>query len=117
LRDVDADPAPARPLRGVNRRSTAAERVNDQIAGAAARVNDALQQAEGFLRGIPQPLGGLGLHLRRASLWLLVRFQMISLRKFWGPNQRGYNSGQRLDKVEALSRVPPLPYQIEADMR
>jgi hypothetical protein len=56
--DVDADPLASKPLRGVDRRSTAAEGVEDEVAGVGGGGDDALEQGDGLLGGVGKSLTG-----------------------------------------------------------
>ena len=49
IRDVDADPAPVELLSGDERGATAAERIEDDVAGAGRGFEDALEKTDGLL--------------------------------------------------------------------
>jgi hypothetical protein len=55
VRDVDADPSAIVFLRRVDRRTTAAERVEHDVAFFAAGGNDAFEQGKGLLGWVAKP--------------------------------------------------------------
>jgi len=54
--DIYADPAPAELMRGDQRRATAAEWIQHQIAGVAGQQDDAPEQRQRFLRRVAHAL-------------------------------------------------------------
>ena len=85
MRHINADPLAAQFLRRMNRGAAATKGVKDHIARIGRGGNDALQQGNGFLRGIAKAFLGLGIqwsdispnrahsrafHFREISLYL-----------------------------------------------
>ena len=56
MRDVDADPAAVQALGGDDCRAATAERIKDQVALAAAGLDDAFEQGFGFLGRVTETL-------------------------------------------------------------
>ena len=58
--DVDAEPAAAEALGGVDGGAAAAEGVEHDVAGVAAGADDALEEGKGFLGGVAEAFLGVG---------------------------------------------------------
>ena len=72
--NVDADPAPPKPLRNGDRRPAPAERIENDIALVAAGLDDALQQRLRLLGGVAEAFALVTSRL----IGRYVRHQMMS---------------------------------------
>lgn len=71
--DVDADPVAVEFLGGVDGGAAAAEGVEDEIAGVGGGEEDAYEEGEGFLGGVAEAFGGLGIYWENISNDILHR--------------------------------------------
>ena len=113
VRYVNADPAAAELVGGVDGRAAAAEGVKDDVAGVGGGVDDALQERQRLLSGVAKTLLGLGVDGRDIVPGIsdgdprhLVKVSLIP----------GDSAGTRLDdaplgqeSLHLVARIAPVP--------
>ncbi len=88
--DIDADPPAAELMGGMDSRAAAAEGVEDDVAGVGGRADDTLEEGEGFLRRVTEPLSSLAVDWRdvcpdipQGLASLLVQVALIPRHTSW----------------------------------